>query len=72
VAQLLGETDWTPAADLLLLDPGESDGYVRSWAPPGFPPLRHVGYALQWFALALALFVIYLAVNVRRVKEPSA
>jgi surfeit locus 1 family protein len=72
VAQLLKETDWTPAADLLLLDPGESDGYVRSWAPPGFPPLRHVGYALQWFALALALFVIYLAVNVRRIKEPSA
>jgi surfeit locus 1 family protein len=70
VTRLLGESDWTPAADLLLLDPSESDGYVRSWAPPGFPPLRHVGYALQWFALALALVVIYLCVNFRRVEEP--
>jgi surfeit locus 1 family protein len=69
---LLAETNWIPAADLVLLDPQESDGYVRNWAPPGLPPLRHVGYAMQWFALALALFVIYLAVNFRRIEEPSA
>jgi surfeit locus 1 family protein len=69
VAQLLGESAWTPAADLVLLDPGESDGYVRSWAPPGFAPMRHVGYAVQWFAMALALFVIYVVVNFRRDEE---
>jgi surfeit locus 1 family protein len=69
VAHLLKESAWTPAADLVLLDPGESDGYVRSWAPPGFPPMRHVGYAVQWFALALALFVIYVVVNFRRDEE---
>jgi surfeit locus 1 family protein len=69
VARLLGESAWTTAADLVLLDPEESDGYVRSWEPPGFPPLRHVGYAVQWFAMALALFVIYLVVNFRRDEE---
>jgi surfeit locus 1 family protein len=69
VARLLGENAWTAAADSVLLDPGESDGYVRSWAPPGFPPMRHVGYAVQWFAMALALFVIYVVVNFRRDKE---
>ena len=69
LAQLLGESAWTGATDLVLLDPGESDGYARAWAPPGFPPLRHIGYAVQWFALALALFVIYLATNLRRAKE---
>jgi surfeit locus 1 family protein len=69
VAHLLKESAWTPAADLVLLDPGESDGYVRSWAPPGFPPMRHVGYAVQWFAMALALFVIYVVVNFRRDEE---
>lgn len=66
VARLLGENAWTAAADAVLLDPGEPDGYVRSWAPPGFPPMRHVGYAVQWFAMALALFVIYVVVNFRR------
>jgi surfeit locus 1 family protein len=39
---------------------------VRNWAPPGFPPMRHIGYAVQWFALALTLFVIYVVTNTRR------
>ncbi|MGO9930599.1 MAG: SURF1 family protein [Steroidobacteraceae bacterium] len=72
LAQLLGEGLWTSAADLVLLDPMEPDGYVRSWAAPGFPPLRHIGYAVQWFALAFALLVIYVAVNLRRDEEPAA
>jgi surfeit locus 1 family protein len=66
LAQLLGESSWTKAADLVLLDPAEPDGYVRSWAPPGFPPMRHIGYAVQWFALALTLLVIYVVTNLRR------
>jgi surfeit locus 1 family protein len=66
LAQLLGESSWTTATDLVLLDPAEPDGYVRSWAPPGFPPMRHVAYAVQWFALALTLFVIYVVTNLRR------
>jgi surfeit locus 1 family protein len=67
LAQLLNESNWTPAADLVLLDADQPDGFVRHWAPPGFPPLRHTAYAFQWFALALALFVIYIVTNVRRV-----
>jgi surfeit locus 1 family protein len=66
LAQLLGETSWTHAADLVLLDAGEPDGYVRTWEPPGFPPLRHIAYAVQWFALALALAVIYVVTNLKR------
>jgi surfeit locus 1 family protein len=66
IAQLLRESSWASAADLVLLDPGEPDGYVRNWSAPGFPPLHHVGYALQWFALALALGVIYIVTNLRR------
>lgn len=29
-------------------------------------PEKHVGYAVQWFAMTLALVVIYLAVNTKR------
>jgi surfeit locus 1 family protein len=72
LARLLGEGAWTGATEVVLLDPGEPDGYVRTWSPPGFPPLRHIGYAVQWFALALALFVLYLAANFRRSKESLA
>jgi surfeit locus 1 family protein len=72
VAHLLNETRWTPAADLILLDPKEPDGYVRNWAAPGFPPMRHVGYAVQWFGLALALLVIYIVTNFRRSNKDDA
>ena len=75
-AQLLKEPDWTSATDSILLDAAEPDGYVRNWAPPGFPPMRHIGYAVQWFGLALALAVIYVVTNFRRAegdpKSPSA
>jgi surfeit locus 1 family protein len=67
VAALLQQQKWSKAAELILLDPGEADGYVRNWSAPGFPPVRHVGYAVQWFGLATALFIIYLVTNSRRV-----
>ena len=66
MARLLNESLWTPATELVLLDAAEPDGYVRNWAPPGFPPMRHIGYAVQWFGLALTLAVIYVVTNFRR------
>lgn len=47
----------------ILLDADEPHGFVRHWksASAQFPPLRHIGYAIQWWgfaALALVLFVI--------------
>jgi surfeit locus 1 family protein len=72
VAQLLKESSWTPAAEVMLLDPTEADGYVRNWSAPGFPPMRHIGYAVQWFGLALALLVIYIVTNFRKIGQNSA
>jgi surfeit locus 1 family protein len=51
---------------LVLLDAGDPDGYLRQWHAPGFPPMRHVAYAVQWFGLALTLAVIYVVTNLRR------
>jgi len=33
----------------------------------GISPMRHIGYAVQWFGLALALLVIYVVTNLRRI-----
>jgi cytochrome oxidase assembly protein ShyY1 len=33
--------------------------------------MRHLGYAVQWFALALTLFVIYVVTNLRRDADGS-
>jgi surfeit locus 1 family protein len=72
IAALLRESPWAAAANLLLLDPGEPDGYLRQWQPPGFPPIRHIAYAVQWFALAAALTVIYFVTNIRRAGGANA
>jgi len=66
LASVLPRRDWTSAAELVLLDAGEADGYRRVWSPPGFPPMRHLAYAVQWFGLAAALTVIYAVTNVKR------
>jgi surfeit locus 1 family protein len=51
---------------ILLLDPDEPDGFERAWRPAvGFPPERHLGYAIQWFALALALLVAFVATSLK-------
>jgi surfeit locus 1 family protein len=71
LARLLHESSWTAAADLLLLDPGEPDGYVRNWSAPGIPPMRHIAYAVQWFALAATLLVIYIVTNLRVAAAPK-
>jgi surfeit locus 1 family protein len=51
---------------LLLLDPEAPDGFVREWTDFGFPPQRHFGYAVQWFALAIAALVVFVTVNRKR------
>lgn len=63
LACVLGE----PVADgLLLLHPQESGGYVREWTfSDAVPPERHIGYAVQWFAIALAIFILYLKLNLK-------
>ena len=58
------------AAWLVALDPAAPHGYVREWkAAPGLTPARHRGYAFQWFALATALFTIWVAVNLKRLRS---
>ena len=51
-------------ARILLLDPDLPDGYERAWRPAlGFGPERHLGYAIQWFAFAVVLLVIFVALS---------
>jgi len=40
---------------LLLLDRDDEYGFHRAWAPTGFGPGKHFGYAVQWFAMGIVL-----------------
>jgi len=55
---------------VLRLAPQADFGYARNWqVRGGLTPVRHVGYAVQWFALAVALVVLSLWVAVKRIPE---
>lgn len=56
---------------MILLDPGESDGYARDWQLTGTTPERHLGYAVQWFALAATAVAIWLALALKREGEAA-
>jgi surfeit locus 1 family protein len=43
-------------------------GFVRNWPPPGERVSMHLGYAYQWFGFALTLLVIYIVLNVKKVR----
>lgn len=54
----LGSSGHAPCALVLLMDPGLPNGYVREWALTVMTPQRHYAYAVQWFAMALAVLVL--------------
>jgi surfeit locus 1 family protein len=56
-----------PLADFQLLLVAEApEGYLREWRPAFMAPRQHLGYAVQWFALAVTLVVIYALTSFRK------
>src|SRR6266566_57680 len=51
---------------ILLLDPGEPQGFVRDWHPPGLAPLRHFSYAIQWWIFASLALLGWALLSVHR------
>jgi len=43
-----------------------NDGLVREWPRHDSGSGKNIGYALQWFAMALAVLIIYLVLSVKR------
>lgn len=48
---------------IIRLSQDASNGYVREWAAVAMPPERHYGYALQWFAIALVILILFIVLN---------
>lgn len=53
---------------VLRLDPALPGGYARDLEllPNTLPPSRHLGYAVQWFGLAITVLVVALVLEFRR------
>jgi surfeit locus 1 family protein len=53
--------------DELELDKDQPYGFVRNWKIVSSSPEQSTSYAVQWFTLALALILIFIFVNSRKV-----
>lgn len=66
----LGETFESPLLPYIIRLEGENnEGLLREWRQPGFGKEKHLGYAFQWFALSAALVIIYIVVNLKRIRS---
>lgn len=51
---------------IIRLGKEQPNGYLREWAVVAMSPDRHYGYALQWFAMALVISILYISLNFNR------
>lgn len=51
---------------IIRLDKHADSGYVREWAVVAMAPERHYGYALQWFAIAFVILILFIALNLKK------
>ena len=63
------ELGWPIVGYQLLLDAGQPDGFVRAWRPRSLTPENHVGYAVQWFAIAGTLAVLGVGLQIRSARR---
>lgn len=54
---------------VVMADAGQTFSYQPNYQATTVSPQKHMGYAVQWFGFAIALFVIFIAVNTRRRKS---
>lgn len=73
ITQAIGLSEPLPR-NVLRLDPALALGYERDldMLPNSLPPERHLGYSVQWFALAAAVLVVYLALTWRSLRPRSS
>jgi surfeit locus 1 family protein len=69
MAQIEKSLGYTVQPFVILQDPASPAGFVRDWYIKKISPEKNTSYAVQWFALALALVIIYLVVNIHKAEE---
>ena len=67
---VIEEISSTSFVDVIgLLDPSSDDGFVRKWEPYTGSIEKHIGYAIQWFLMALVLGIIGIGIGLKQRKK---
>ena len=67
---VIEEISSTSFVDVIgLLDSSSDDGFVRKWEPYTGSIEKHIGYAIQWFLMALVLGIIGIRIGLKQRKK---
>ncbi len=66
VQKIAGQLNNNVYPFIVRLNANQPNGYARQWMPTVMMPQKHLGYAVQWFALAAALFIFFICINLER------
>lgn len=51
---------------IIRMNPEAESGFIREWSVVSMPPERHVAYAVQWFALALLVVILFVVLSMKK------
>jgi len=57
---------------IIRLGKQEANGYEREWPIVAMSPERHYAYALQWFAFALIVLLLFVLLNMKKRHETTS
>lgn len=69
LAEKVKQMGYDSAPFIIRLEADDKSGFVRQWELIASPPEKHIAYAIQWFAMALALVLLFIILNLKRVKN---
>ncbi|WP_227592942.1 SURF1 family protein [Kangiella spongicola] len=69
LAEKVKQMGYDSAPFIIRLKADDNSEFVRQWELIASPPEKHIAYAIQWFAMALALVLLFIILNLKRVKN---
>ncbi|GAA0206083.1 SURF1 family protein [Kangiella japonica] len=69
LAEKVKQMGYDSAPFIIRLKADDRSEFVRQWELIASPPEKHIAYAIQWFAMALALVLLFIILNLKRVKN---
>jgi surfeit locus 1 family protein len=69
IAEMNAMTGYTLLDKIVWLKPDTDYGYYREYPSVDLQSAKNTGYAFQWFAMSVALSIIYIVVNTKKRKQ---
>jgi surfeit locus 1 family protein len=56
---------------IIRLNRNDPYGFIREWKIVSMPAQRHIAYAVQWFAMASVILILFIALNLKKYEKTT-